>query len=70
MNPIMEDGVLYIAMRAESEDGKVIGDGMVPIDKDHSDYEKWLAIYYETKKVIYEAKRGLRHDINTRTKLF
>jgi len=42
MKSIIKDGVLYIPMRAESEDGKVIGDGMIPIDKDHPDYEKWL----------------------------
>ena len=44
MISIMKDEVLYIPMRAESEDGNVIGDGMVPIDKDHPDYEYWLKV--------------------------
>ncbi len=50
MKPILRDGMLYVPMRAESEDGKVIGDGMIPIDKNHPDYEHWLEIAKEQEK--------------------
>lgn len=49
MKSIMIDNQLYIPMRAESEDGTVIGDGMVPIDKTHPDYEIWLEEAKTTK---------------------
>ena len=42
MRSMIIDGQLFIPMRAESEDGKIIGDGMVPIDNTHPDYEKWF----------------------------
>ncbi len=35
----LPDGRLVVPMRAESEG--VIGDGMVPIDESHPDYQKW-----------------------------
>lgn len=47
MKSILKDGILYIPMTAISEDGKTIGDGMIPIDKDHPDYEYWLRIAKE-----------------------
>ena len=50
MKSIIVDNILYIPMRAESEDGDVIGDGMIPIDKNHSDYEYWLKIAKEITK--------------------
>ena len=49
MKSIIIDNILYIPMRAESEDGNVIGDGMVLIDKDHPDYEYWLRIAKQSK---------------------
>jgi len=49
MRPIIKNKVLYIPMRAESENGDLIGDGMIPIGEDHPDYDKW---YEEYKKKI------------------
>ncbi len=49
MNPILINNILYIPMRAESEDGKVIGDALIPIDKTHKDYEYWLKIAKEVQ---------------------
>ena len=49
MKSIIADNKLYIPMRAESEDGDVIGDGMIPIDKKHPDYKYWLKIAKKDK---------------------
>ena len=43
MKSILKGGILYMPMVAYSEDG-TIGDGMIPIDKKHPDYDYWLGM--------------------------
>jgi len=35
-------GELYVPKRAESKDGRIIGDALLPVKKDDPDYEKWM----------------------------
>lgn len=46
MKIIMKDDILYVQMRAESDNGDV-GDAMVPFTKKDPDYEKYYQLYLE-----------------------
>jgi len=38
----LPNGILLIPKRAESEDGRVIGDGMVEVEPRTPEYEAWI----------------------------
>lgn len=67
MKSIIYNGKLYIPMAAY--DGSMMGDGMVPIDKKHKDYQYWydMAIGKESKSIetlVEKAKPKKRKPIN------
>jgi hypothetical protein len=46
----LPDGRLRIPLRAESEDGMLVGDGVVTLDQTHPDYAKWDAVIRERER--------------------
>lgn len=50
----LEDGRILAPKRAESEDGKIIGDAMVPIGPEDPDYEGWDRMLKEIAKLREE----------------
>ena len=49
----LENGNLLIPKRAEDEEGKIIGDGMVEITPDDPDYKRWLPFVRDEKIIAY-----------------
>ena len=47
------NGNLLIPKRAEDEEGKIIGDGMVEITPDDTDYDKWLPFVRAEGEITY-----------------
>ncbi len=42
VNPIrMKDGTILVPTRAESDDGSMVGDTMLPLTPEHPLYEDW-----------------------------
>lgn len=63
----LPNGNLRIPMRAESEDGRLEGDGFLEIDPTHPDYAEWERAIQRREEILSSIRDTRQPSLNSST---